>query len=149
MDRYPGFVIMKTPKELANRCRVWNKQILKKEQSRAEEISKQIEAIDVKEEANDINETDVHLRTSLKADLLNISLLETQKWRQLCKLNWLLEGDENTTYFHNICLARRRYNFIAEIYDESSLSLYIDDKIEITFLIFFKDIFIGPAKHFR
>lgn len=107
--------MMKSLKEIANHCRQWNKQVFKKEQSRAEEISKQIDSFDAKEETRIISEIDLQVRTCLKPDLYNISLLEAQKWRQLCKLNWLMDGDENTTYFHKVCIARQRYNFIAKI----------------------------------
>lgn len=54
-----------------------------------------------------------------------------------------MDGDENTTYFHKVCISRHRYNFIAEIQNEDSISLFTDDKIEATFLNFFNNIYIS------
>lgn len=54
-----------------------------------------------------------------------------------------MDGDENTTYFHKVCIARRRYNFIAKIQNEESISLFTDDKLEAAFLNFFKNIYIS------
>lgn len=54
-----------------------------------------------------------------------------------------MDGDENSAYFHKVCIARRRYNFIAEIQNEENISLFTDDKIKATFLNFFHKIYIS------
>lgn len=75
-------------------------------------ITELITAIDQKEEESSIDEAERLQRLSLKGDLESIALAEASLWRQKCKKLWLLEGDENTAFFHKVCTARRRKGFI-------------------------------------
>lgn len=61
MSGYPSYVIMMSLKDLANHFRDWNKQVFKKDQNRAIDISKQIESIEAKEEVGDLNDTSLYL----------------------------------------------------------------------------------------
>lgn len=70
-----------------------------------------------------------------------MNINEARKWSQLCKLNWLMEGDENTTYFHKICMAHRRFNFISEIQDGQNVIQYSDSGIEKAFIDYFNEVY--------
>lgn len=92
-----------------------NTKVFKKEQEQATYIGKQISNIDILEENGLIIEVDINRRIALKVNLQNIALLEPCKWRQLCKYNWLNDGHKNLSFFPEIVMARRPFNFISEI----------------------------------
>lgn len=77
----------------------------------------------------------------LRVISLKLISIEARKWRQLCKLKRLSEGDENTTYFHKVCMARCRFNFISEIQDSQEVTHLLDSNIEKAFLHYFSDIY--------
>lgn len=52
-----------------------------------------------------------------------------------------MEGDENTTYFHKICMAHRRFNFISEIQDGQNIIQYLDSGIEKAFIDYFNEVY--------
>ncbi|KAK3206390.1 hypothetical protein Dsin_020436 [Dipteronia sinensis] len=54
-------------------------------------------------------------RLKLIADLWKGLRLEEQKWWQKSRVKWLVEGDKNTRFFHNVSNTRRRNNFIGNI----------------------------------
>ena len=40
---------------------------------------------------------------------------EEQEWKQKSRVKWLLDGDKNTKFFHNVSNARQRMNYIGEV----------------------------------
>lgn len=138
---HSGHVFMKNMKILSSKVKAWNIDTFKKEQNMMEEIVKNIAIIDDKENSQNITDIDLQQRIALKSDLLKLNLNEARKWSQLCKLKWLMEGDENTAYFHKICLARRRFNFISEIQDGQNIAQCSDSGIEKAFIDHFNEVF--------
>lgn len=108
-----------------------------------ESIARSINDINLKEENGNISEV------ALKIDLQNLSLLEARKWRQLYKLKWLAEGDQNTTYFHKAVMAKKRFNFISKIQSVQRDNYYLDIDIENTFIDYFKGIYTENSKQSR
>ncbi|MDV3143356.1 MAG: hypothetical protein Q8761_02910, partial [Sweet potato little leaf phytoplasma] len=88
-----------------------------------------------------IDDVERQLRISLKADLQEVSLQEARFWSQRCKKIWLSDGDENTSFFHKICCARRRRSFIVELVSKSGSSLVIDKDLEEEVLAHFTSIY--------
>jgi len=44
--------------------------------------------------------------------------IEDLKWKQMAKMNWFKQGDQNNKFFHAWATQRRRKNFISKICDE-------------------------------
>ncbi|KAK3200499.1 hypothetical protein Dsin_023914 [Dipteronia sinensis] len=62
-------------------------------------------------------------RERIIADMWKIIRIEERDWRQKSRVKWLLEGDKNTRYFHNVANARRRGNFVGDlVYNGAILS---------------------------
>lgn len=80
-------------------------------------------------------------RISIKIDLDQYAFQEAQTWAQKCKRIWNLEGDENSAYFHKICYARQRRNFISTITSKTREACTTNDKIEKAFIDHFEEIY--------
>nr|VDD33257.1 unnamed protein product [Brassica oleracea] len=58
--------------------------------------------------------------------------IEELYFRQKSRINWLREGDFNTTYFHRICQVRSSYNAIRAFLN--GLGVWITDPVEMSLL---------------
>ncbi|KAI0513486.1 hypothetical protein KFK09_009510 [Dendrobium nobile] len=59
-------------------------------------------------------------------------------WKQRAKVNWLKEGDGNSSFFHNYASARRNVNKIIKIKDEDGNTIEDQDHMEEVFMRFFQ-----------
>ena len=57
----------------------------------------------------------VSLEKSLREEYSTILKLEEDFWALKSRINWVVEGDRNTKFYHTSTLIRRRYNKIAKI----------------------------------
>lgn len=81
---------MRKLKSLSFHCKDQNKKLFKKDVEQATNIDLQIAGVDALEESSLVSEADYNKQITLKVDLLNITVLEAIKWRQLCKFKWLM-----------------------------------------------------------
>ncbi|CAL1361279.1 unnamed protein product [Linum trigynum] len=52
------------------------------------------------------------LEVELRTDWTN----EVIYWKQKSRVEWLQEGDKNTSYFHLVTQSRRKWNFISGLF---------------------------------
>lgn len=62
-------------------------------------------------------------------------------WREKAKECWLMEGDENTHYFHISTIAHRRYNHIHHIFNNFHIRISDPDDISQNFVDFYTNLF--------
>ena len=60
---------------------------------------------------------------------------------------WLKEGDHNTRFFHTMASKRKRNNMISRIKDGQGRWLEKDDKISITFMEYFNELYDNSHPH--
>uniref|UniRef100_A0A0D3E0K9 Uncharacterized protein n=1 Tax=Brassica oleracea var. oleracea TaxID=109376 RepID=A0A0D3E0K9_BRAOL len=74
--------------------------------------------------------------------------IEESYFRQKSRINWLSEGDFNTTFFHRMCQVRESYNAIRSFL--SSNGILVTDPMEMSELAVehFKAI-LGPSNYLR
>jgi hypothetical protein len=66
----------------------------------------------------DGNNPDVRQASELQRELQGQMEQEELRWRQRAKINWLVNGDRNSKYFHACANQRRKVNSIKKIRDE-------------------------------
>lgn len=71
------------------------------------------------------------LRRQLKRDALGLALLERTMTRMRSRLNWLKDGDTNTSYFQHHARYRKRKNFMAKIKDNDRIITDQEEKKEV------------------
>ncbi|GFZ15713.1 P-loop containing nucleoside triphosphate hydrolases superfamily protein [Actinidia rufa] len=54
-------------------------------------------------------------RVEIKAKIGRLLMAEETSWRQTSRATWLSKGDRNTTFFHRVANAHRRFNYIGHI----------------------------------
>jgi hypothetical protein len=86
----------------------WNDKVLRKPQKRIRKAQKRFD------EAMSGPMTAEKLEMAKEMKELIDLLLEQEEthWMQRSRANWLRQGDQNTSFFHNYATARRKNNFI-------------------------------------
>ncbi|XP_062005881.1 uncharacterized protein LOC133723064 [Rosa rugosa] len=75
------------------------------------------------------------------AELETTWKLEESFWRQSSRINWLLEGDRNTRFFHLSTLHRRQRNRINSMCIESDIWISEEGQIREAFTSFFGNLY--------
>ena len=83
--------------------------------SRLQEIEASILGIDIQAETCPIPLDLWHRKQVLRRHHHNILLEQELYWKQRSRVQWLKEGDLNTTFFHKIANGRRRSNSISSL----------------------------------
>lgn len=63
----------------------------------------------------------VNLESQLRKDLEEVLDQERDLWMLKSKMNWMIQGDYNTSFYHVSTLTRRKRNSIASVKDEEGL----------------------------
>lgn len=66
---------------------------------------------------NNPNSFLINLDKSLLYELAHIDNLEAEFWSMKSRISWVVDGDRNTAFFHNLTLIRRRRNRITSMKD--------------------------------
>ena len=84
--------------------------------TRPEAIKADIQRLDILVESNPLSMDDWHYKQSLRQEHFNILLGQEIYWKQHSRIQWLKEGDLNTSFFHKIVNNRRRKNTISSLH---------------------------------
>jgi hypothetical protein len=84
---------------------------------------------------------DVRQASELQRELQGQLEQEELRWRQRAKINWLVNGDRNSKYFHACANQRRKANTIKKIRDESGCIWETQTEIGGAFETYFKVLF--------
>jgi hypothetical protein len=93
----------------------------------AKEILHQLE---IAQDSRMLSPQEDWLRCQLKKHALGLASLERTMVRLRSRLNWLKEGDANTSYFHHHARYRKRKNFIAKVKADDQIITDQEEKKE-------------------
>ena len=93
----------------------WDRQILQKRKKkiRKKQILMEKVSCDV------LSEENVELQRELAKEIEELLEQEEMHWAQRSRINWLQNGDKNTSYFHNFAKERRKRNLIKKLRNEN------------------------------
>lgn len=81
--------------------------------------------------------TEVQLDLNLEADK------EECYWEQRAHVNWLVNGDKNTTFFHKMASNQKRCNMIMGLEDRDDIWVTDEMKLLDVAMSYFEDILIA------
>lgn len=92
-----------------------------------------------------MNEAHNVQRNCLRAEYMEAILKEHKTWAQKCKAKWLVEGDENSCFFHRLASARKSKIVICVLEKVDGNLLTDGNNIEIEFTDYFTKLY-GDSK---
>jgi len=81
----------------------------------------------------------------IKEEVYELMVKEDILWQQCSRVEWLKEGDQNTSYFHSRATQRNRRNFISKLVLDDGTSVEGEQKIGEVMVDYFKHIFTSTV----
>jgi mannosylglycoprotein endo-beta-mannosidase len=103
----------------------------------------ELDSLEQLEESDGLSPDAMVRKTKIMVELYNIHVDEESYWHQRLHARWLLQGDQNTTYFHKIANGGKRKNTLYSLDDNGILVEGTVDLIKHA-TTYYKDLF-GPA----
>ncbi|KAL9686367.1 hypothetical protein QQ045_023824 [Rhodiola kirilowii] len=100
----------------------WNRVVFGKVQNRIKAIKKEIKQVKAEFRSEELIEKEAELHGELDEWLAREELL----CRQRSRIEWLKEGDSNTTFFHTRASQRRRKNTVSKIKGKDGYWITVD-----------------------
>ncbi|XP_022003559.1 uncharacterized protein LOC110901012 [Helianthus annuus] len=76
------------------------------------DLSKKIEALDMKAESSSLSEEEIQNRESWLKTVAELEENNLEDLKQRAKVKWLIEGDENSSFFHGMIKSHQKNNRI-------------------------------------
>ncbi|KAH7677444.1 hypothetical protein IHE45_07G084600 [Dioscorea alata] len=110
-----AFIWSKKMAGLRNYLRHWAKFSFGSIKLKKLSLLNDLEGLDVIMEQRALSPSEVAHGENLRKQLMLICRQEELYWKQRSRLQWLKEGDENTSFFHATANGRKNRNFIPSI----------------------------------
>nr|POE78860.1 transposon tx1 uncharacterized 149 kda protein [Quercus suber] len=91
--------------------------------------------------ANNPSQRLIDIHKFLSGEMEKILVLEEELWGMKARINWLIQGERNTTFFHITALNRRSSNRIVGINDSNGNWIVDIDRVKEIFLMGFKKLY--------
>ncbi|XP_026420639.1 uncharacterized protein LOC113316707 [Papaver somniferum] len=121
----PGFQLAKKFQLLKAKIRVWNKEVFGNIDRKFELTLDQIKLLDQLADEGSISMDQLDTRNHLKLKFEDIADMQEMHYRAKSRIQWQMEGDRNTKYYHRIAKSRRRRNTFSKLRIEGS---WVEDK---------------------
>ncbi|GKC34794.1 RNA-directed DNA polymerase, eukaryota [Tanacetum coccineum] len=99
--------MMKKLKYLKEKIRVWNKRNKEGTSNNMRKLKADLAKLDVVRDKGEGDEHVVNKRTNVVRSLRELEKLQSVKVAQKAKIKWVIEGDENSKYYHGILNKKR------------------------------------------
>ncbi|KAK3228488.1 hypothetical protein Dsin_000369 [Dipteronia sinensis] len=109
-----GFVLATKLKAVKKVFKRWQKEV-KLDCCSTDSMEARLVSIEMLAKTNGWSESLRDQRRQVMVEIWDTLLKEERYWRQKARVKWFLEGDRNSNFFHMVCNARRRRNFIDNI----------------------------------
>nr|KAJ0187389.1 hypothetical protein LSAT_V11C900461260 [Lactuca sativa] len=132
-------------KNLKEHIKIWRKEVIGRSKKELDELTTQINDIDLLAEKGLINNEMLKARQNAQQKIIEIESERIKDLKQKSRVKWALEGDENTTFFHGLINKHKRSQRINDIKENG---FWITDPVDIKerVLKHFADRFAEPIR---
>ncbi|XP_078149500.1 uncharacterized protein LOC144544826 [Carex rostrata] len=124
---------------LQHKIKAWSHQRVGNIKSQITTCREFLEWIEKAKELRPTTRLERLVTTLIKQRHMVLAVLEEDLWCQRARINWELQGDRGTRYFHAVASGRRRVNCISQIQQNSITYSDHNTKAKV-FFEFFKDL---------
>lgn len=121
----PGFQLAKKFQLLKAKLRVWNRDVFGNTNRKFEWTLEQLKLLDQLLDEDNITDAQVTARNQLKLKFEDITDMQELHIKVKSRIQWQLDGDRNTKFYHRIAKSRRRRNTYSRLLINDS---WVDDK---------------------
>ena len=141
-----GFVLFSKVKDAKSRLKIWN--ISNKANFiHPNKVKEKLGIIDSKATVEGWTDTLKLERVQLLSDLWKSLRREEQLWKQKSRINWLMDGDKNTKFFHHFASYRRNKKHIWEVKDQNGATHSGQQAIKDEAINYFKSFFSETSQN--
>jgi len=133
-------------KRLRQFLRGWAKNENGNYKKEKDELFRLARELDLKAESQFLSQQELDLKQSVKERITQLLREEEIKWFQRAKTKHLLEGDNNTTFFHMVANGKRRKTRIFELEQEGDV-IKGQENLKIFITKYYKDLFGSSQKN--
>ncbi|KAL9659914.1 hypothetical protein QQ045_024724 [Rhodiola kirilowii] len=117
--------------------RRWNKKVFGNVNEKLSSLKAELKCIREMPRSEDLIKKETELITQLDEWLVG----EEQMWHQRSRVQWLREGDNNTSFFHHKANARRKINTIAHLRNSDGVLYHDQASLKAIAVNYFKQLF--------
>ena len=114
---------------MARAFRKWSTAHIGDLKLRAAISSELIGQLDAALDERDLSDGERRLRAALKMNLLGIAVVQRAHSRQRSRIDWLRDGDANTSFFQAKASARRQKNFVLNLLHNGAVVTSQEEKL--------------------
>lgn len=122
----------------------WNKSVFGNIFKRKEMLIRRLEGIQKKLVVAN-NDRLIHLRNEFWKEYVSIINQEEAYWSQQVRCKWVLQGDNNTGFFHQYALIKRRHNRIVALLNSDGVWIYDDMQLQHTVTEFYSSLYTSAG----
>jgi hypothetical protein len=86
----------------------WGANIRGRDKTKKQDLQKELDELEELEEKGCISCTQAHRKSHIQMEILVLLEKEEALWQQRSREQWLLQGDNNTSFFHRVANGRKR-----------------------------------------
>ncbi|KAF7821771.1 reverse transcriptase [Senna tora] len=115
----PAFILNSKIQIVGRHLKQWNRDEVGSIQRKIQSINDQLLALQQIDDNNSMSSQRLAQQDKLQHEMEFYLDCEESMWAQKARMSWLVNGDRNTSYFHNIVNKRRIQNSISAIKDDN------------------------------
>ncbi|GJW61150.1 RNA-directed DNA polymerase, eukaryota [Tanacetum coccineum] len=132
--------------DLKVRIRGWVKDKRLSVSGEKDSIKKELSDIDSLLDCGAVSDSNLLRRSELHRNLYNINQMESKEYLQKSKIKWVIEGDENSKFFHGLVNKKRSQLAIRGVFVDG-IWCTNPNKVKEVFFKHFEARFKKPVKH--
>lgn len=139
--KWAAYRLINKLKRMKDLLKAWANEEFGDLQRKIERIEGDLHNLDTKAEVEVLSEEERGTRRNLKDEMWRLSRLNEWMWMQKSRVNWYLNGDKNSKFFHSMAVSRQRRNCLV-MPEIDSVIVEDKDLIREGVLNFYKNLYV-------